>query len=318
MLTSVRKERPDHLILSRDVTTAGARATLFARVRRGELVVVLRGAYVPVEVWAALDADAHYRAMVHAAAALAERESVFSHHSAAALWRLPVVGAWPHRVHVVAPGADGGRSSSTVFRHTVGMPDAVQSIEGLSVTTLARTVVDLARVTPFGQAVVFADAALHRTAHPIGGVPSTSLDRAQLHGELAGVPLRQGTAKIFEVIEFADGAADRPGESLSRVSMLRAGITMPLLQIPLLGASGRRYFVDFWWPEFNVIGEFDGRDKYRRPEFLRGRTPEQALYDEKLREDDLRAAGHGMSRWSWEVAVSPRKLAAHLAIAGVK
>ena len=153
---------------------------------------------------------------------------------------------------------------------------------------------------------------------PSGGVPNTSLGRVDLYSELAGVPLRQGTAKIREVIEFADGAADRPGESLSRVSMVRAGITMPLLQAPLRGASGKQYFVDFWWPTFNVIGEFDGRDKYRLPEFLRGRTPEQALHDEKLREDDLRAAGHGMSRWLWEVAVSPRKLAAHLAIAGVR
>ena len=59
--------------------------------------------------------------------------------------------------------------------------------------------------------------------------------------------------------------------------MFRAGITMPLLQVELFGASGRRYFVDFWWPEFRVIGEFDGKDKYRNPVFFGGRTAEQAL-----------------------------------------
>ena len=318
MLTSATTEWQDHLVLTRELSTPGARAAFFARVRKGEFVAVLRGAYVTAEMWAAMDGDEQYRTVVLTAAKLPAGKPAFSHYSAAALWRLPLVGAWPGRVHVNVPVADGGRSSATVFRHTVGVPDELESIGGLFVTSLGRTVVDLARVASFGQAVVFADAALRRTAHPIDGVPRTSLDTADLRRELASVPLRQGTAKIREVVEFADGAADRPGESLSRVSMLRAGVTIPLLQVPLLGASGRRYFVDFWWPEFKVIGEFDGRDKYRRPEFLRGRTPEQALHDEKFREDDLRAAGHGMSRWQWELAVSPRKLAAHLAIAGVK
>jgi hypothetical protein len=318
MPTRVTQEWQDRLVLTRELSTAGARAAFFASVRRGEFVAVLRGAYMAAEAWAAMAGDEQYRTVVLAAAELLPGMPVFSHYSAAALWRLPMVGAWQWRVHVTVPVADGGRSNGAVFRHTVGIPDDLERIDGLSVTSLGRTVLDLARVSSFGQAVVFADAALRRTAHPFDGMPRTSLGVADLHRELAGVPLRQGTAKIREVIEFADGAADRPGESLSRVSMLRAGVTMPQLQAPLRGASGKQYFVDFWWPAFNVIGEFDGRDKYRLPEFLRGRTPEQALYDEKQREDDLRAAGHGMSRWPWEVAVSPRKLAAHLAIAGVK
>ncbi|WP_349903307.1 hypothetical protein [Parafrigoribacterium humi] len=318
MSTQVTREWQDRFVLTREFSTPGARAAFFASVRRGEFVAVLRGAYMAAEAWAAMGGDEQYRTIVLAAAELLPGKPVFSHYSAAALWRLPMVGAWQRRVHVTVPTADGGRSSGVVFRHTVGVPDDLTSIDGLTVTSLGRTVVDLARAASFGQAVVFADAALHRSAHPIGGIPGTSLDRADLYGELAGVPIRQGTAKIREIIEFADGTADRPGESLSRVSMLRAGITMPLLQAPLRGASGRQYFVDFWWPTFNVIGEFDGHDKYRLPEFLRGRTPEQAVYDEKLREDDLRAAGHGVSRWPWAVAVSPRRLAAHLAIAGVR
>lgn len=317
MLTSATTEWRDHLVLTRELSTPGARAAFFARVRNGEFVAVSRGSYMPAEVWAGLDGDAQYRIVLHIVAELSGG-SAFSHHSAAVLWRLPVVGAWPRRAHILVEEAEGGRSSSAIFRHTVGVPSDLQSIDGLSVTSLARTVVDLARVEPFGQAVVFADAALRRTAHPHPDVPRTALGKADLERELAQVPLRQGTAKIREVITFADGAADRPGESLSRTSMLRAGVSMPLLQVPLFGASGARYQVDFWWPVFDVIGEFDGQGKYVLPQFLRGRTPEQALRDEKFREDDLRAAGHGMTRWGWNVAVSPRRLAAHLAVAGVK
>ena len=99
--------------------------------------------------------------------------------------------------------------------------------------------------------------------------------------------------------------------------MSRARIPAPELQVELAGASGRRYTVDFWWPQFGTFGEFDGRFKYSDPRFLRGRSPEQALFDEKVREDDLRAPGRGCARWGWEVAQSVPLLRARLSAAGV-
>lgn len=317
MLNYITEEWRGSLVLAREQRSVGARSELYSRVRRGELVAVARGAYVTADAWTSLDADSRYRARVKSTAAVALRQLVFSHHSAAALWRLPIVGRWPNQVHLVEEPSGGGRSSALVARHTVGIPTELEVIDGLNVTTLARTVVDCCKVLPFGPAVAMADAALRRASHPINDVPRTTLALADLKREASAVRLRQSSAKVAKVIAFADGAADRPGESLSRVSIFRAGITAPRLQVELLGASGRRYIVDFWWPEFDVIGEFDGEDKYRNPVYLRGRTPEQALLDEKEREDDLRAAGHGMVRWKWDVARSPRLLAMKLNRAGV-
>ena len=76
--------------------------------------------------------------------------------------------------------------------------------------------------------------------------------------------------------------------------------------------------VDFWWSEFTMIGEFDGNAKYTDPAFLRGRAPEQALIDDKCREDDLRSAGQGMTRWHWLIANSRNRLRAHLRAAGIR
>ena len=45
--------------------------------------------------------------------------------------------------------------------------------------------------------------------------------------------------------------------------------------------------VDGWFDEAAVAVEFDGRVKYSNP--WRGRSPEQVLWDEKRREDELRA-----------------------------
>jgi hypothetical protein len=55
---------------------------------------------------------------------------------------------------------------------------------------------------------------------------------------------------------------------------------------------------DFGWPKLRTVGEFDGRAKYGRR--LPGdRNPADAVYEEKLREDRLRALGFTDIRWSW-------------------
>jgi len=268
--------------------------------------------------WAGLDIDAQYRARVLAANLAEAGGVVTSHDSASAMWRLPIIGHWPAKIHVVSEAAAGGRSNAVFVRHAVGIPDDFEVIEGVRVTHLARTVADIAATRSFAQGVASADAALRRTTHPRADVPRTFISLSDLRAEAERIPLKHGFAKASRVIEFANGLADRPGESISRATMHQIGVTPPELQVPMQGASGRWYIVDFWWPDFNHIGEFDGRFKYSDPRFLQGRTPEQALMDEKLREDDLRAVPHGMSRWGWDVARSIPRLRALLAAAGIR
>jgi hypothetical protein len=308
----------DELILTREITVAGDRAIFYERVRKGEFISLRRGVYTASSHWWELDARGQYRLRVLAAVAYSKSELVVSHVSAACLWDLPWFLPYPRAIHTIERIANGGRSSSAVARHTVGRPDEFETIEGVSVTSLARTVVDVARSTSFVQAVAIADAALRRTDVPWDRVPPTALTRDDLFRELDRLSLSQGTAKGRRVVEFADGRADRPGESISRVHIAMAKLTAPQLQAPLRGASGRLWHVDFWWPEFNLIGEFDGKAKYTDERYLAGRTPQQVLYDEKVREDDLRAATHGFTRWPWEVAMSMPRLRRQLIAAGLR
>ena len=303
--------------ISREQIDASDRAALLARTRRGELERLFPGIYVETNVWMSLDRHAKYRLRIEAVMLGPRRDFVMSHESAAALWRLPRVAPWPDRVHVLERSSGAGRATSKLIRHPVGVPHHAQILDGIRVTDLARTAVDVAATNSFVEGVTALDAALRRTLHPHDEVPRTRLTRTDLLDELRRIPLTHGRAKARRAIEFADGRADRPGESISRVSMSIAGLPAPQLQVELRGASGRLYIVDFWWPQFAHIGEFDGRYKYTDPEFLRGRTPEQALIDEKAREDDLRAAGNGMSRWTWEVARSPQRLQQLLKAAGI-
>ena len=311
-------ERSWFIVLSRDHETSSQRAELRLRVRSGELTRVARGAYLDTLAWTSCDRDARHRVLVTAAAALSSERLTFSHAAAAALWRLPWIGAWPSRVDALADAVHGGNSTKLIQRHAPASLVMPERIDGHNVTALPVTVVDLAALLPFDSAVAVADAALRRATHPLPGLPRVAIDHEALRAELQRIPLNHGRARAARVIEFADGRADRPGESLSRVAMKRARLPMPELQVPLRGASGRVYVVDFWWEQFRVFGEFDGRFKYSNPEFLRGRTPQQALYDEKLREDDLRALDRRCARWNWEVARSIPLLRERLAAAGVR
>jgi len=186
------------------------------------------------------------------------------------------------------------------------------------VTSLARTVVDIARTATLREAVVMADAALHGLRDRSGRVIRAPISKAELLAELGDARSGSGVVKARVAIEIADGAAESVGESCSRVGIHLLGFAMPQLQVSFSDRFGKIGTVDFWWPEFNLIGEFDGAIKYDDPEFLAGRTPQEALHDEKRREDRLRALGHGVTRWGWATAASLPRLRDHLRAAGVR
>jgi hypothetical protein len=108
---------------------------------------------------------------------------------------------------------------------------------------------------------------------------------------------RRGNTAALRAVEFADGRAESPDESRSRVAIARCGLPVPILQHRFEIAGGAR--VDFWWPEHGTVGEFDGRVKYGR--LLRpGQDPAEVLWEEKRREDALRDTGASVVRWVWD------------------
>jgi hypothetical protein len=184
-------------------------------------------------------------------------------------------------------------------------PEEVAVVTGLPVTSLARTVLDLARTMPFEEAVAVADAALHRAADRgrrvagAGGDGVGTIDQAALADALLAAARWPGTPAARRVVAFADGRSASVGESRSRIALRRAGLPAPVLQWPVVGRDGRFIgYTDFGWPEQRVVGEFDGRIKYG--ELLRpGEAPSDVVVAEKLREDRLREEDLSVVRWTW-------------------
>ncbi|WP_051683824.1 hypothetical protein [Blastococcus sp. URHD0036] len=283
----------DHPLLLRPIALArGLSDDELARlVRRRELVRLQRGAYLGPDV----APDERLRLL--ATVAGLRVPGVVSHASAALLHDLPLWRIPAARVHVTRRPPAAGSGSARVHLHVARLPDeSVAQVDDVPVTDVTRTVLDLARTTPFESAVVVADAALSRKQ-----TTSELLQRA-----LAEMGPVHRARRAARVVSFADGRSESVGESRSRVLIHRLGLPAPDLQTPVYGARGE--FLgrcDFSWEEERTVAEFDGRVKYGR--LLRpGQDPGDAVFDEKQREDAIRDAGREVARWIWSDLGAPR------------
>ena len=168
--------------------------------------------------------------------------------------------------------------------------DEIAMVDGVVVTSMARTVVDIARTVPFEQAV-----GRGRTRLWPGGL----VGRPALAEALLRTTGWRGAPAARRAVAFADPGAESVGESRSRVAIMRAGLPRPVLQWEVPDRSGHLIGrTDFGWPALGAVGEFDGEVKYGR--LLRpGQSPGDVVFTEKVREDRIRATELGMARWVW-------------------
>jgi hypothetical protein len=305
----------DDFVLVSEVAEVGARARHYRDVDAGRLVPIARGVYLRAGA-AATDAD-RYLARIRGMALELGDAIVFSHLSAARLWRLPIFERWPRQAHLLSDRQRGGRNTPHLVRHLDAFPEHVAHISALMLTSLARTVADVAATSSLRTAVVIVDAALAGLRGLDGGWIRPPLDRVELLAEVDRRAGARGVRQLRWAAEFGQGLSGSPGESISRLTMHQIGCPPPELQRAFYDIDGRVGIVDFWWPDFRRIGEFDGRAKYLRAEFTAGKDAGEIVMEEKIREDRLRALGPGVTRWEWEHAISLSLLRAKLVGAGL-
>lgn len=274
--------------------------------RRGGVRRVRRGAYVGAERWEGAGDSGRHLLRARAAVAAARTPVLVSHRSAAEVWGLPVVGVRDERVHLTFTGTSGGVSRGDLARHVTRVPLEAVVVDGLRVTDVARTVLDLARTCGFLAGVVAGDAAL-RT----GLVTSERLE-----AEVVTASRGRGVRVARDVLGFVDARSESPGESLSRVRMAELGLPAPELQHVVRDGHGFVARVDFWWEGARVVGEFDGRSKYGFDDDAR--TAAGRLWDEKVREDRVRDTRVRVVRWTWADAWAGTPMVTRLHRAGVR
>lgn len=215
-------------------------------------------------------------ALASTAAALIRPGSVISIESAAIVYGLPVLDVPTKPILTVERGGSGPHSGVYLYRAPLRR-DEVRLWYGARVTSVARTVVDIARVDREAGLIV-ADAALYE------GLTSIETLRAAV----ASSARRPGNATARWVVRHADGRSESPLESLTRSCLLVAGLPAPELQVWIEAARAR---VDLLYRAQRLVIEADGLLKYRSPADLR---------DEKRRQERLERAGYRVARVLWD------------------
>jgi len=254
-----------------------ARASQAGRIHR-----VRRGFYVASDQWRPEDlspAAVRNRLSINSVAAvLAIEGAVASHRSAAVLVPMPL---WSWRSATpcltVAPDHRSLASGSHLHRATL-FEDHVIGAE-VARTSASRTVLDLAREHGIVDAVVAGDFALHTGL-------TTPAELAAVAADCGRFP---GIRRARTMINLLDARAESPLESVSRLTLRRLRLPAPELQVDVFDDRGHIGRADFYWDDWGIAGEADGREKY---------TDESVLWAEKRREDRLREAGLIVVRWT--------------------
>ncbi len=175
-----------------------------------------------------------------------------------------------------------------ILNATLGNGELVDVDGRLSVNVI-RTSIDLARGRSLARALIPLDSALRLGA-----------SHDALEGRVRRMFRWPGVRSVKAALPHIDHRHESPLESWSAGRFMLQGIEPPEPQVELRGASGRAYRVDFYWRTARLVGEADGWGKFGDDTSL------QALgfREEKVREDDLRAAGYRVIRWTFQTQES--------------
>jgi hypothetical protein len=205
-------------------------------------------------------------------------DCVASHESAAIVRGLPLLNIPPYVVGTRRSGAWRGGPTSRV--RTAPLPaHHVTMTDGLRCTSIARTVVDIARSVPFRDAVVVGDAALR-----------SGCDPALLRRVLEECACWADVGKARRGLQFLDSRSESALESVSRAIIHERDLPPPELQVEFADGPGATYRVDFCWRAQQVVGEADGLVKYDERDVLKA---------EKVRQERLERLGLRIVRWTW-------------------
>lgn len=212
---------------------------------------------------------------------------VFSHISAALIHNLPVAYPVTHQVEVVRPGTNRRFKSIHVRGNLIPPNHRAVTGCGAEVTTLERTLIDVARSYNLDISVAMLDDALHRGL--------TTKD--QIRTVLAQCLEKRNISKVKLAIELADSRRESPAEAIAAVRFFQHGITGLEPQITFRTENLRRDIrVDFRHSQARLIVEIDGIGKL----YLGSGVPRTELEEERRREQWLRDRGWRVIRISWK------------------
>lgn len=219
--------------------------------------------------------------------------AVLSHRSAAALWGIRSPSS--RAIEVTVPSKAHSRAG--IHRHYAVLPaDELTEREGIPVTTVPRTIFDLAAVERLDAVEAALRQAEFRRLH----------DRLSLGDLLGRYPRRRGARAVrlaLARLGESPGQVESPLEERFLLFLDRYGLPRPQFNA-WLEVGGGRYRVDCLWPAQRQIVELDGWEAH---------GTRSAFRDDRGRDRRLRVAGYGVIHLTWsQLEDEPGEIAADL------
>ncbi|MGH8890305.1 MAG: DUF559 domain-containing protein, partial [Acidothermaceae bacterium] len=185
-----------------------------------------------------------------AARAVLPSAAVFCDETAAALFRLPLPRAVDISLQVATPSGAALVRRRGIVGHIRDLPvDDVTTVDGLPVTTAARTFVDLAAKHQRAALVALGDAILragYATVAEIGVV----VDRSRR---------RRGVRLARQLLDLLNGRAESPMESVIRLLLVDGGLPTPEVNVNVYDGYGDFLArADLLFRAARIIIEYEG------------------------------------------------------------
>jgi very-short-patch-repair endonuclease len=254
--------RQDNVISGEQLRAAGlGRGAIAHRVKAGAMQ------RLHIDVYLLGPAPPTQMALARAAALACGADAVVSHRSAARLYGL--LPETSSDVDVTVAGRNLGRRRG-IRRHRVKTlpPQDATVMNGLRITTIARTICDLAATESARDTELAFQEALYRRV----------LTHRDVQAVLAREPTRRGAPIIRALLSDT-----RLTRSEKERKMLRL-IKQAQLPKPLTNVRVHGYLADLYWPAHQLVVEFDGWDAHgHRLAFESNRKRDQILVAAGLR-----------------------------------
>lgn len=201
---------------------------------------------------------ATFRTQVLAAAMAAGPDAAVSHRTAGILHGFE--GIYGNPIDIMVPYSESPEPNGVILHRTRRPLDAV-IVDAIPVTTVERTVLDLARV--------FGDRSLERVTASALRKKVTTVERLDVFIGLRGGRGVAGTRRLRRVLGFV---VDDMSGSVAEVDMhqllLEAPIPSPIQQKQIKLPNGSNAYPDFAWPDRMRLVEVDGLEAHAAPEQL--------------------------------------------------
>ena len=291
--------------------TKAERSALERRASAQELERVFPGLFVKPDFWKSLN-PAEKSAHIARTLGLRHGHWVFAGLTAANLHGLEHQWLLHDGTITIATHTQGSDTGNGRIRRLF-IPKSQQTdirhIDGVAVTSEARTVVDCALTLEFRYALPIVDSALRRgvAINDIIGICAS---------------MQRDCTAALRLLHYADPTSENGGESLTRGTILEGGYKIPELQQTIIDPqTGMAYRVDFLWRLEDgrmIVGEYDGTRKYVDPEMTDNKGVREVVADERIREEGLKRGGvSAIVRFGFDEVMKRTPLLHKLRMAGI-